>query len=54
MSLTPIWTSLSASAASSPGTSLVGLVVTIVPKMPIWKAFIFNGLHFMQYENVLI
>jgi len=31
-----------------------GLVVTSLPKVPIWKAFCFNGLRFTQYGNKLI
>lgn len=36
------------------GLALRGLVVTSVPEVPIWKAFIFSGLHFGQCEKVLI
>ncbi len=32
----------------------LGLVVTSLPKVPIWKAFCFNGLRFTQYGNKLI
>ncbi len=31
-----------------------GLVVTCVPKVPIWKTCHFNGLHFTQHGNILI
>jgi hypothetical protein len=31
-----------------------GLVVTSLPKVPIWKGRYFNGLRFTQYGNILI